>query len=103
MSVCLSVCRKLWLLFGLKQWNVNSIYVCLALSLPFVKAHTYISCRPFEIRKQRVPVEFRSQYTVLAKSLDLLKPQTKAWFTFVLSFYISNYTVFLFREQIHVY
>ena len=50
--------------------------------------------------KQRVPVEFGSQYTVPAKSLDLLKPQTKAWFTFVLSFL---YFEFLFREHIHVY
>ena len=50
--------------------------------------------------KQRVPVEFGSQYTVPVKSLDLLKPQTKAWFTLFLSFL---YFEFLFREHIHVY
>ena len=50
--------------------------------------------------KQRVPVEFGSQYTVPAKSLDLLKSQTKAWFTFVLSFfYILNF----YLENIYMY
>ena len=92
LSLYLSVCLSQTMVAVWVKTTECQFYICIiALSLFFVKAHTFISCRPFEIRKQPVPVEFGSQYTVRAKSLDLLKPLTKAWFTFVLSFYIFNY------------
>ena len=73
MSVCLSVClSQTMVAVWVKQRNVNSIYVCLALSLLFVKAHTCISCNKKTAGTSRVWVTVHCPCEVIrpAKASD---------------------------------